>query len=296
MKALGIFFLLVFSSLPVLAEDLSCPPEESSNFESLSKAIYDRLMAGTLSSEYCNEYSLCMTGNSNSSSASVCASNAYSDIFTGSLKLGNCNMDLQERKVLTDYMGNLYGCMNSALYSNKGISYPNLNSSLNSALKRFPAYEGFVFRGSTFPSAVLARHQVGTTITYPAYTSSSTNPSTAKNFGPHQFLIYSKSGRPVMGRSGGGSEREVLFTAGTKFRVLRVKKPFYFLREVAGTETKAQQKAEDDRILKLAREAKEKFDSSSPGTPDTWSCPLDDKKIPLRLVQKTIPDVSEFIN
>lgn len=292
-KTIGIFFLLVFLALPLWAEDLSCPPEEPGKVEALISGINERLKAGTISNEFCNERTACYNGGSVQQSHN-CQSDA--DIhFSKYNKFGNCNMDLQEREVLSAYMGSLYSCMNRALYSDNGAAYPTLNESLNSALKRFPSYEGFVFRGSNLPPAVLENHQVGKTITYPAYTSSSTKRGVAERFGVQQFLIYSQSGRPIMGRQGGGGEHEVLFTAGTRFRVLASTGKYFILREVTGEETAAQAKAEDSRILKLARKAKKNFNPSDSPSPDTWSCPLDDKKIPERLIQKAIPDVSQFI-
>lgn len=290
---LSLFSLFVFSVQPLWAEDLSCPPEEPSKIGDLVTGINARLKAGTISKEFCNEKKACYSGSP--VQTSDCLSENYNETFSGYQKYGNCNMDLQERQVLSEYMGTLYGCMNRALYSGKGSVYPTLNSSLNSALKRFPAYEGFVFRGSSLPKAVLEQHQVGKTITYPAYTSTSTDSEVAGRFGTHQFLIYSKSGRPIMGKHGGGYEREVLFAAGTRFRVLASTGTNFFLREVEGVETEAQAKAEDLRILNLAKKAKKNFISSDSESPDTWRCPLDDKKIPARLVQKTIPNVGKFI-
>lgn len=292
-KILGLLFLFIFSVSPARADDLSCPPEEPGKIEALVAGINKRLKAGTISRKYCKEMQVCMYGSS--SKISDCIKYGSSRTFSSSTAFGNCNLDLQEGYVLTNYMGSLYGCMNRALYSDKPTVYPTLNSSLNSALDRFPAYEGFVFRGSNLPPQVLEKHQVGKTITYPAYTSSSTNPEVARNFGTHQFLIYSKSGRPIMGINGGGSEYEVLFKAGTRFRVLAVKGAHHILREVTGQETESQEKAEDARILQLAQEAKKNFKSDYSLTPDKWGCPLDDKKIPARLMQKTIPDVRRFV-
>lgn len=289
-KILGLFFVLFLSTGSVWAEDLSCPQEEPSKVEGFMKEIHQRLQAGTLSQVFCKEMIGCLTSTTDYYPSACLAETILEDLP----KSGNCNLDLQERLVLTNYMGGLYSCMNRALYNSKqDLAFPTLNNSLNSALKRFPAYEGFVFRGSSLPKAVLDQHQVGKTITYPAYTSSSTDQGISNDFGAQQFLIYSHTGRPIMGLHAG--ENEVLFIAGTRFRVLAVKGNRYFLREVTGTETESAAKAEDVRILKLAQAAKEKFDPASKAIPDDWTCPLDDKKIPARLVQKTIPDVREFI-
>lgn len=292
MKATGILFLLFFSAQPLWAEDLSCPAEKPGKVEALIAGIHKRLKAGTISKAFCKEMNACMTGGQDIDETD-CSKEVLLNMFLNDEQEGNCNLSLQERYVLDEYMGSLYGCMNRALYSKKGASYPTLNTSLNASLSRFPKYEGFVFRGSSLPKEVLDQHQLGKTVTYPAYTSTSTSPGTASVFGSHQFLIYSKNGRPIMGLNSG--ENEVLFTAGTRFRVLAVKDNKYFMREVSGKETEAQAKAEDARILQLAQEAKKKFNPDSEETPDTWSCPLDDKKIPKRLVQKTIPDVREFV-
>lgn len=293
-KILGLFLVFIFSATSILAEDLSCPPEEPSKVEALISGIHARLKAGTFSKEFCHELMACKGYGAVTNAE--CVADEFYDKHSGTAKHGNCNMDLQERRILSEYMGSLYSCMNRALYSDQATAYPTLNQSLNSALSRFPVYEGFVFRGSNLPQPVLDKHQVGTTVTYPAFTSSSTKRDVADNFGLHQFLIFSQTGRTIMGRKGGGGEHEVLFTAGTRFRVLAAKGKYFFLREVTGQETEAQAKAEDLRILNLAREAKKNFKSSYSETPDSWSCPLDDKKIPSRLVQKTIPDLSEFVD
>lgn len=290
---LGFLFLYIFLVQPLWAEDLSCPEEEPGKVEALITGINKRLKAGTISREFCNEKRACYNGGP--VQTTECSLSSYESPFSIYQKHGNCNMDLQERMALAEYTGNLYRCMNRALYSGKDEAYPTLNESLKAALKRFPSYEGFVFRGSNLPESVLEKHLVGTTITYPAYTSTSTNPYIAEEFGTHQFLIYSQSGRPVMGRSGVGGEQEVLFDAGTRFRVLASTGNNFFLREVTETETEDQANAEDLRILNLAKDAKKNFQASSHQTPDTWRCPLDDSKIPERLVQKSIPNVGKFI-
>ena len=64
---------------------------------------------------------------------------------------------------------------------------------------------------------MLAEHQVGNVVTYEAFTSASTGSGFS---GPHRFRIKSKHGKSVEPYSAYRSEREVLFAAGTRFRVL----------------------------------------------------------------------------
>ena len=88
---------------------------------------------------------------------------------------------------------------------------------VNAALAKLPDHVGTVRRGTDLPAEVLAEHQVGATVTYKAFTST----STAGGYGrPHRFVIQSKRGKLIERYSGHQSENEVLFAAGTRFKVL----------------------------------------------------------------------------
>jgi len=88
---------------------------------------------------------------------------------------------------------------------------------VNAALDRLPDHVGTVRRGTVLPDDVLAAHQVGEIVTYKAFTSTSTGHGFSK---PHRFTISSKRGKLIERYSGHEVENEVLFRAGTRFKVL----------------------------------------------------------------------------
>ncbi len=95
----------------------------------------------------------------------------------------------------------------------------NYRDTLNAALARLPDQPGTVKRGAMLPESVLERYSVGAVVTEGAFTSTSTGPGFS---GPHRFLIYSRHGKRIEPYSAHPSEHEVLFAAGTRFRVLKV--------------------------------------------------------------------------
>ena len=88
---------------------------------------------------------------------------------------------------------------------------------VNAALDKLPDHVGTVRRGTRLPDDVLAEHQVGKTVTYEAFTSTSTAHGFRRQ---HRFVIYSRHGKLIERYSGHEVEREVLFRAGSRFKVL----------------------------------------------------------------------------
>lgn len=83
-------------------------------------------------------------------------------------------------------------------------------------MEKLRAYDGEVRRGTTLPEPVAALHEVGKIVDYQAYTSTSLGSGWS---GSHKFVIKSKKGRYVGSHSAHYGENEVLFAAGTKFKI-----------------------------------------------------------------------------
>ena len=115
-----------------------------------------------------------------------------------------------------------YGPLNKALRSadrQRIAAVENYRQTLNAALARLPDHVGVVNRGTTLPEAALAKYWPGATVTEEAFTSASTG---SRFRGPHRFVIHSRHGKWIEPYSAHGHEKEVLFAAGTRFKVLEV--------------------------------------------------------------------------
>ena len=131
--------------------------------------------------------------------------------------------------LLNQYTGGMAGRINAGLYDG-GLSFDWTAGAraMNAALDKMPKHTGTVYRG-TSPRAnwtadyIDARYQVGKTVIERGFGSSSTQNSSAFS-GELRFIIKTngKSGA-IMGQIGqyGVAEMEVLFKAGTKFRVIK---------------------------------------------------------------------------
>jgi len=133
--------------------------------------------------------------------------------------------------VLRDYTMGEYARLNSAIWASKSQLKPSPLASrenqevaiLNAALAGAKPYRtGPVRRRSLLPEEVLAQHQVGGIVTYDAFTSTSkTSNWIDGKKGQHTFLIYpGVKGVDVQTVSRFPAEEEVLFQAGTRFKVL----------------------------------------------------------------------------
>lgn len=188
----------------------------------------------------------------------------------------SCGLEAREVAAIKYYTASGYGCFNKFLWRKEEGKVQGGVDVLNEALAKLPKHEGFVVRGTSLPAEIRAQHLAGATVTYDAFTSSSTGGAFS---GKDQFLIYSKTGRPIMSLSSISGEDEVLFAAGTKFRVVSVKgdyTQYYLMREVVGSETPAKAKQEDDKVIALAKELKENDSSESYQERQAkrrWECP-----------------------
>ncbi|MEO5970701.1 MAG: ADP-ribosyltransferase [Bdellovibrionia bacterium] len=128
----------------------------------------------------------------------------------------------EERAALSSYTSYGFFSLNSNLRKNINSEevkvFKNL---LLSAMSKLPVYEGVVFRGCHLPEKLLREHEVGSTITYPAFTSTSFKYNLQVFRGcSHQFLIKAKTGAMVCKYSRNQGESEVLFRPNTKFKIL----------------------------------------------------------------------------
>lgn len=133
----------------------------------------------------------------------------------------DCGMSVAEVYALRWYTGSGYGAFNSALRSGgeNAKKYEPIKIVLNEALKKLAPYKGEVVRGTTLPAAVAAEHTPGAILNYPSFTST----GIGSGFGGSQkFIILSKKGRYVGSHSSNYGEKEVLFAADTKFKILEV--------------------------------------------------------------------------
>ena len=131
----------------------------------------------------------------------------------------------QEIVALYHYTGSGYRSLTNALHREgyNRVKLPkgaeNYKLTLARALSKLPDFRHRgLKRGAPLPQKIQDRYQVGAIVPEFAFTSSST---TRPFSGNTQFIIHSKHGTRVDKMSAFPSENEVLFTAGTRFRVLR---------------------------------------------------------------------------
>lgn len=129
-----------------------------------------------------------------------------------------------ERVAIWCYTQGAYD-VNAALRSG-GQEIGELNpfiASLACGLSKLPDYQGEVFRITKLPDHLLTQYQEGSVVTDAGFVSTYRDlrlpptPGTS----PHAMYIFSKTGKDITQLSSyHGQEREVLFTAGTRFRIL----------------------------------------------------------------------------
>lgn len=206
-----------------------------------------------------------------------------------------CGLEAREVSAIQFYTSSGYGCFNQFIWGKKEGPQQGGIDTLNEALRKLPKHEGFVVRGTRLPASVRDQHQAGATVVYDAFTSTSTGGAFSGN---DQFLIYSKTGRPVMSISSISGEDEVLFPSGTRFRVVSIQEKngsrYYLMREVVGSETKSEAKKEDERITALATELKDKktdIPYSELRLLRRWECPIDGTSLPGQINLQIHPTV-----
>lgn len=126
-----------------------------------------------------------------------------------------------ELKSLRIYLRNFFQSINPAIWGSTPFTgelrfYKKV---MDAALDKLPSHHGApLIRFADLPSEVDEAHQVNEIVTYPGYTSTSKKPDWTWE-GKHRFVIYSgKNGKDVSAVN--PEEQEVLFTTGTRFKVL----------------------------------------------------------------------------
>jgi hypothetical protein len=134
--------------------------------------------------------------------------------------------------MVSRYTGSLYGILNVPLRAGSlDAGIIRTTHLMNKALDKFPKFKGTSYRGTRAnrgwtPDYVEARYEVGKTVTERGFTSSSV--SAGAGFPGEITFVYRSKG--IGGRIiGPGSlhdhEREILYKAGTKFKVMKVERP-----------------------------------------------------------------------
>ncbi len=141
--------------------------------------------------------------------------------ISGNPGFRECGMSTAEILAIQWYTGNNYGWINKALRQGgeEAKKIEPVRLVLNAALKKLALYAGNVGRGTSLPDKELAKHVKGAVVDYPAYTSTAIGSGFPSK---HTFVIKSKTGRYVGSHSDNYSEKEVLFAADTKFKILEV--------------------------------------------------------------------------
>lgn len=159
--------------------------------------------------------------------------NYYLDTAKGALYVGEL-----EACAITKYTGGYYGSLNSYLRGESvyGITaakkreYDQFKIICNRGLEKMPKFEGVVWRGANISEDIIERYALnmskGAPITFEGFTS--TSRIKGANFsGNVMFRIQSKTGAIVEDISLHKSEKEVLFRAGSRFKVLKMEKRGY---------------------------------------------------------------------
>lgn len=137
-------------------------------------------------------------------------------------------LTLPEQVALRYYTGDGYRKLNqmlNGLIKQGDPLYSELVSAsevLRSALDRLPNYVGQVVRRTQLPEAFLAKHQIGDTVEYNAFTSTTYGDSDVFSHYPHRLVIKSKTGKSINFISEyKDQEYEVVFNRPKWFKVER---------------------------------------------------------------------------
>ncbi len=157
----------------------------------------------------------------------------YLDTAKGALYVGEL-----EACAITKYTGGYYSSLNSYLRGESVYSitaakkkeYDQFKIVCNRGLEKMPKFEGVVWRGANISESIIegyaANMSKGLPITFEGFTS--TSRIKGANFsGNVMFRIQSKTGAIVEDISLHKSEKEVLFRAGSRFKITKMEKRGY---------------------------------------------------------------------
>jgi hypothetical protein len=130
-----------------------------------------------------------------------------------------------------------------ALRSSGGARYP-LAAHVVSGLRRLPSVTGAVFSAASLRTVGHCRYEPGSILVEPTLVSATSSPLVSFEGGDVDYVIWSQTGRSVANLASGAGRNEVIFTAGTTFKVLhaagtehtRSGRMVVFLRELADSE------------------------------------------------------------
>lgn len=212
----------------------------------------------------------------------ICAEACSS--YDGQRPTFTCGLTPAEFAILRYYTNHGYGCINAQLRAANILHSEPFIQALNNGLGKIPNFVGFVNRGANLPNAVIEQHQVGAVLEYPSFTSTSLGSGFGGNV---KYKIFSKTGKPVMAFSGHKGEREILFRAPTRFKVLS-KTPgtpaFIVMKEVTPGLSAAQEAEEDQDFLNRYKD----LGAAGVAYEKDWICNSKDKAVWVETDHKNI--------
>jgi hypothetical protein len=141
-------------------------------------------------------------------------------------KAGYKNMSGPEAAHIYGYTtSSTYGAMNKLLREAKGgeipLKYQNHANALNAALDKLPDYKGEVIRKIHVPASVADAYKANVGKTYEEYQFSSAAKNEHHWSGNLWLHINSRTGKDISRLSAHSHEEEVLFKAGSSFKILK---------------------------------------------------------------------------
>jgi ADP-ribosyltransferase exoenzyme len=150
-------------------------------------------------------------------------------------------LSLEEKAIVYKYTDDdmTFIGLNKELRKNKGQNPSEFAQYLDSALSKLKNYVGLVYRSTDLPEHIFDEYKSAlinkTIITEYAFISTSQSEIVAKEGYPSDFLfeIFSKNGKAIekiskFGLNSFDNEYEVLFTKGSRFKVLDITKFQYY--------------------------------------------------------------------
>jgi hypothetical protein len=132
---------------------------------------------------------------------------------------------LQGYRVNADLRGSE---LNSSKHRMLMENYPQLGNTVLGLDRQLP-YVGWVYRGQSVPSSAAAAYVDGATIVFKGFTSTTKSALVSEQFKPTStteigmmLTMYSVTGRDISEIAHDPSEKEVLFSPGTEFRIVKV--------------------------------------------------------------------------
>jgi hypothetical protein len=134
------------------------------------------------------------------------------------------NIPTEDLVAVRGYTSSDYRMINKALRSGNPEELARLDAYIKTAesgLNQLPSHEGQVFRGTNLKPEVAVSYSPGEIVTERAFLSSSVSKNSAFA-GNTEFIIESSNGKRISFLSEFPKEEEVLFSPGTRFKVLLV--------------------------------------------------------------------------